>query len=173
MKNVFQLLAEYNIQTDQDMIQIIDQLYPAKINQDVGAYYNSILGILNHMVLSIIYWVRRFAKYYPEIEPLLDDIPETPTASTADIVWSTMDDLKPIIAGLDQQIKRLVNELTEERYSDEIKYTSSKGGEGTMIAWKVLLHLFNHQTHNRGQIAIILDQFGIKNDYSSILWRGL
>lgn len=35
--------------------------------------------------------------------------------------------------------------------------------------WLVFLHLFNHQTHNRGQIALILDQIGVDNDYSGIL----
>lgn len=38
-------------------------------------------------------------------------------------------------------------------------------------AWLVWLHMFNHQTHNRGQIeiAVILDQMEVDNDYSGIL----
>lgn len=28
--------------------------------------------------------------------------------------------------------------------------------------------MFNHETHHRGQIAEILDQFGVANDYSNL-----
>jgi uncharacterized damage-inducible protein DinB len=38
-------------------------------------------------------------------------------------------------------------------------------------SWLVLLHMFNHQTHNRGQIALILDQMGVDNDYSGIIGK--
>jgi uncharacterized damage-inducible protein DinB len=33
----------------------------------------------------------------------------------------------------------------------------------------VLLHLFNHQTHHRGQVAALLDQTGVANDYPGIV----
>ncbi len=33
----------------------------------------------------------------------------------------------------------------------------------------VFLHLFNHQTHHRGQISVLLDQLGVENDYSNLI----
>ncbi len=173
MKEIFLLLAEYNIQANHDMIQILDQMPPAKIALDVGAYYKSFLGILNHVLLSNLYWIRRLAKFLPELGPILQDIPDVQPKTPKDIIWSTLDALKPVLTKVDDQLKRLVQLLSEQKYSELIKYTSSKGGERTMIVWQILLHLFNHHTHNRGQIAVLLDQMGIENDYSSILWRNL
>ncbi len=173
MKEIFQLLADYNIQANQDMINILEKVPAGKIMQDVGAYYKSILGILNHMLLSNIYWIRRLAKYLPELAPVLASTPNVQPKTPTDIVWPGLDALKRAMIDVDNQLKLMVQILPETKYSEGIKYSSSKGGEKTMILWQVLLHLFNHHTHNRGQVAVLLDQMGIENDYSSILWRNL
>ncbi len=173
MKEIFQLLADYNIQANRDMLHILEQSPPTSVTQDVKSYYKSILGILNHMVLSNIYWIKRLAKHISELAPVLANVPDVQPQTPTEIVWTTLDALKINLVGIDNQLKRLVQVLPEAKYTESIKYTSSKGGEKTMIIWHVLLHLFNHHTHNRGQVAVLLDQFGIANDYSSILWRNL
>ncbi|OLS15370.1 MAG: DinB family protein [Promethearchaeota archaeon CR_4] len=171
MKEIFRLLAEYTIQANHDMIRILEQIPLAKVTQDVGAYYKSILGILNHLLLSNIYWMGHLAKLIPELKPILHELPNVQPKTPTDIIWDTLDSIKPALAGVDAQLKRLVQLLPEQKYVEGVKYASSKGGEQTLIPWQVLLHLFNHQTHNRGQVAVLLDQFGVENDYSSILWR--
>ena len=50
-----------------------------------------------------------------------------------------------------------------------LQYKNWDGKEMQKPSWLVLLHMFNHQTHNRGQIALILDQMGVDNDYSGII----
>jgi uncharacterized damage-inducible protein DinB len=30
--------------------------------------------------------------------------------------------------------------------------------------------MFNHQTHHRGQVAQVLDEHGIENDVSNLIW---
>ncbi len=171
MKEIFQLLVMYNIQANHDLIGILNKTPADKVTQDVGAYYKSILGILNHVLLSNIYWIRRLAKYLPELEPILQEIPNVQPQTPRDIVWDTLEKLKPVLSAVDAQIERLVSMLPDQRLTEEVKYTSTKGGERSIVVWHILIHLFNHHTHNRGQIAVLLDQMGIDNDYSSILWR--
>ncbi|OLS13135.1 MAG: DinB family protein [Promethearchaeota archaeon CR_4] len=153
------------------MIQVLEKVPPGKVTQDVGAYYKSILGILNHMLLSNIYWIRHLGKYVQEIAPIAEQVPDARPNSPTDLLWPTLGALKPVLLNVDHQIRNLVQVLPENRFSEPVKYSSSKGGEKTMILWQVLQHLFNHHTHNRGQVAVLLDQLGVENDYSSILWR--
>jgi len=37
------------------------------------------------------------------------------------------------------------------------------------VFWKALMHMFNHQTHHRGQVSQILDQLKLENDFSNII----
>ncbi len=52
-----------------------------------------------------------------------------------------------------------------------INYKNYKGDDVEKEVWKILLQWFNHQTHHRGQISVLLDMIGENNDYSSLLAR--
>jgi len=59
----------------------------------------------------------------------------------------------------------LVNELTENHLSQSINYTNTKEETFEHNLANVLLHLFNHQTHHRGQITTLLSQIDV--DYGT------
>lgn len=66
---------------------------------------------------------------------------------------------------------QFVNDLDESKMHLVIKYKNYKGEEIEKELWKTLLHLFNHQTHHRGQVSVLLDLIGIDHDYSSLVSR--
>jgi len=47
-KNVFELLAKYNTNTNQKVSDILDSLEYSKLTEDLGSYFGSILGLLDH-----------------------------------------------------------------------------------------------------------------------------
>jgi uncharacterized damage-inducible protein DinB len=52
-----------------------------------------------------------------------------------------------------------------------LRYKNYKGEDTEKEMWKVLMQMFNHATHHRGQISGLLDMLGIDNDYSAIFPR--
>ncbi|WP_455383004.1 DinB family protein, partial [Salinispira pacifica] len=78
--------------------------------------------------------------------------------------------LKDRRAALDQLLEKLAAELTDAHLSREFVYIDGRGNERRYILWQAMVHIFNHQTHHRGGIAQILDERGITNDYSNIVW---
>jgi len=52
---------------------------------------------------------------------------------------------------------RFVDELEGSKLSSVIKYKNYKGEDQEQELWKTLLHWFNHQTHHRGQVSVLLD----------------
>jgi uncharacterized damage-inducible protein DinB len=73
---------------------------------------------------------------------------------------------------LDEIILKLVQKLSENDYiSREIDSYDSKGNKIKQKINKCLLMLFNHQTHHRGKVSVILDQLNIENDVSAIAWE--
>jgi uncharacterized damage-inducible protein DinB len=171
MKELFQLLSKYNAQTNAEMMGVLEKLSPEQITKDVQSFYGSILGLLNHILVSDVFGIKRFFKQYPELEQTRDKLPTFRMEGWKDIIWPSLAVLKPIRTAVDEAIKQACELLTEKQYASVLTYKNWDGKTMQKPSWLVLLHMFNHQTHNRGQIALILDQMGVDNDYSGIIGK--
>jgi uncharacterized damage-inducible protein DinB len=169
MKELFQLLSKYNAQTNAEMMGVLEKLPAEQITKDVHSFYGSILGLLNHILVSDVFGIKRFFKQYPELEQTRAKLPTFRMEGWKDIVWPSLAVLKPIRTAVDEAIKQACDLLTEKQYAAILLYKNWDGKEMQKPVWLVLLHMFNHQTHNRGQIALILDQMGVENDYSGMI----
>jgi len=169
MKELFQLLSKYNAQTNAQMMGILEKLSTEQIAADVHSFYGSILGLLNHALVSDTLWLKRLCKQFPELEQIKPKLPSFHMEGWKDIIWPSLAELKPIRTGVDEAIQQACKLLTEKQYASILHYKNWDGKEMQKPVWLVWLHMFNHQTHNRGQIALILDQMGVENDYSGIL----
>ena len=69
------------------------------------------------------------------------------------------------IAGLNlrrvERIERFVSILSDGLLDGEISYVSNEGTSYRKPTRMLLAHLFNHQTHHRGQVHNMLSQAGI------------
>ena len=63
----------------------------------------------------------------------------------------------------DKRLVDLVNSLSEESIHKEITYKGFETGNTTYTINILLITLFNHQTHHRGQIHNMLSQAGVKS----------
>jgi len=63
---------------------------------------------------------------------------------------------------LDARIQTWCASLSESWLLETLTYTSNVDGvERTVPNWLIVTHIFNHQTHHRGQITTLLSQNGI------------
>ena len=62
----------------------------------------------------------------------------------------------------DKRLVDLVNRLSEKSIHKEITYKGVETGKHTYTINLILITLFNHQTHHRGQIHNMLSQAGVK-----------
>jgi uncharacterized damage-inducible protein DinB len=169
MKELFQLLSKYNAQTNAEMMGVLEKLSAEQITKDVHSFYGSILGLLNHILVSDVFGIKRFFKQFPELEQIRPKLPTFRMEGWKDIIWPSLAALKPIRTAVDEALKQACELLTEKQYASVLTYKNWDGKTMQKPSWLVLLHMFNHQTHNRGQIALILDQMGVDNDYSGII----
>ena len=171
MKEIFQLLAEYNALTNLEMIGILEKLPAEKLAQEAGSFYGSILGLVNHILVSDLTWLERFVKQWPELEPIKKRLPVLKVQKLTDIVLDSLAAYKPVRLDLDETIKQVVRTISDGRYDQVLSYRNLRGVDQKKIAWRTFLHLFNHQTHHRGQVALLLDQLKVENDYSNLIWK--
>jgi len=171
MKELFQLLSKYNAQTNAQMMGILEKLTAEQISKDVGSFYGSILGLLNHTLVTDTWWLKRLCKQFPELEQIKPKLPDFHMEGWKDIIWPSLAALKPIRLDVDEALQQACELLSNEQYNSVMEYKGWDGKDMQKTAWLVFLHLCNHQTHNRGQIALILDQMAVDNDYSGIIGK--
>jgi uncharacterized damage-inducible protein DinB len=172
IKEIYILLAKYNQITNQELIMILREVDPHKLTENLGSYYGSILGILNHHLLADIGWIRILGTHISTLDfvvPLLDRFPKKrPPAS--ELIWKSLEEYVPVRVEIDKLLERVVKSLSTSDYFSNFS-VESRRGKWDYVAWKILLHLFNHQTHHRGSVSVLLDQLGLENDYSNLLWK--
>ena len=63
---------------------------------------------------------------------------------------------------LDRRIVGWAIGLTDEWLAESLTYTSKVDGKTRTVAnWVLVTHMFNHQTHHRGQVTTLLSQMGL------------
>jgi len=156
----YRALARYNTWMNERVYAVCAELPDEERKRDRGAFFRSIHGTLNHILLADRAWLGRFTRD-PACGQSLD-------ASGAPIAVRSLDqelyadfrDLRRERARSDAAIVTWASGLTPEALAAPLAYRSSKGEAFEHPLWQAALHLFNHQTHHRGQVTTLLAQLG-------------
>jgi uncharacterized damage-inducible protein DinB len=172
MKLVFQALARYNGSVNRSIIELIEPLSKDKIMAKSKAYFPSIFETFVHLFLSDLFWLKRFREVFIESNAL--SVSRLVSLDGKNLRKKFESDYTKLFQRrrqADEVIGQFIEELHEGVLNSVITYKNFKGEEMEEVLWKILLHWFNHQTHHRGQISVLLDEIGVYNDYSSLLTR--
>ncbi len=125
--------------------------------RDLGAFFRSVHGTLNHLLLADRVWLARFTGD-PSVAVGHDG---APIRSLAQELYADFATLRRERARTDDAIAAWVGGLTAERLDAPIRYRStSEGREWAHPLWWAVSHFFNHQTHHRGQVTALLTRLG-------------
>ena len=172
MKTVFQAYARYNKNVNQDMIKIVKTVSQKKLAQRFKTYFPTIYDLLFHILFSDINWIKRFNTKFGSYDSLqMTKVGSYDEMKLREKLKGDYKKLFELRATVDEEIETFVKELKDDDYTKVLKYKNYKGEDTEKEMWKVLMQMFNHQTHHRGQISDLLDMLGIDNDYSTIFSR--
>ena len=157
----FAHLAAYNEWMNRKLYDAAAALRAERVHEDRGAFFGSIFGTLNHLVIADLIWFKRIAAGLPGLASLqsLDALPR-PT-SLDQRLCATLPELDALRAQLDAAIIGFCAEVQPARLDEAFTWTSMKGVASTKRLGDVLLHVFNHQTHHRGQATTLFSQLGV------------
>ena len=149
----FSILARYNGWAMQRLLQAIEPVVEADYRRDLGLFFKSIHGTLNHLLVGEhLLWYPRFAR---------GASPKAGSALTLDM------EAEPDRARLAQALQGgatnwlpLLEAWPAERFDGTLTYTTTRGTTVTLPFAGALTHVFNHGTHHRGQISAALTQLG-------------
>lgn len=152
--------AKYNREFNQSLFGHVAQLSDRERKQDMGAFFDSIHGTLNHILLADRIWLGRFAVAIPAMSSLHGATLVHDVSSMRQEVCSDFSDLLAQRQATDQVITSWAEELTDELLAQTMSYRNSRGHSREHPVWLAVAHMFNHQTHHRGQVTTLLHQLG-------------
>ncbi len=158
---IFQTLADYNRWMNERLYARCGELPAAERERDRGAFFGSISGTLNHIMLADMLWLDRFYQVAPRRR--FSTLDET--------VYADFAELSAARARLDAEISDWVATLDDAWLAQPVTFTSLVSpNPRSFRRGDALLHFFNHQTHHRGQVTTLLKQAGIEPGVTDLLW---
>src|SRR4029077_3712977 len=142
----FQMLARYNRIANERPYSTCAQLNDAEYRKQRPGSFGSIHGLLNHILLGDRRWMGLFEtgeRVTPPLNQILcDDFSGLRSARERD----------------DARIESFFAGLETAFWSRSFAYTNNQGKDYVETAHVACSHLFNHQTHHRGQVHVMLSQ---------------
>jgi uncharacterized damage-inducible protein DinB len=148
--DVFRTLARYNRAANARLYEECGKLEVAQYRLERPGSFGSIHALLNHILLGDRIWMSRFA----------GGGSTTPPLNT--VLFETFPELSAARSEQDAGIESFFANVDDGFVSRPLRYTNSLGKDSTGSAAHAVLHFFNHQTHHRGQVHVMLSQAGVQ-----------
>ena len=152
MLQQYRVMAAYNQQMNKQFYAACATLGNEELRADRGAFFKSVLGTLNHLLLVDRLWLGGFRK--------------SPVAygSLDEELYSDFSELRTERERMDADIVTWADGLTMEQlgapFNEHLSFPT----------WLTVTHFFNHQTHHRGQLSALLGQCGLDYGVTDIPW---
>ena len=152
-KQFVEQMAIYNRWQNANLYTCGDALSDEDRKRERGAFFGSIHATLNHLLWADRMWMHRFAGMEKPSGDLKASVAHTPD-------WQ---DLKHERESFDEVILRWAESLDPAWLDGELTWVSGAAHmEITRPKWILVTHMFNHQTHHRGQVHCMITQCGLK-----------
>jgi uncharacterized damage-inducible protein DinB len=149
MKDHFAMFAAYNRWANGVLYDAARALPVDDLGRNQGAFFGSLIATLNHLLVADRIWMLRFT-----------GAGEAPRALDT-ILFADFAALETARRAEDERIIAWIDALDDEAFRRTFSYTPVSSPETvTQRLDGALSHLFNHQTHHRGQCHMMLTSLG-------------
>lgn len=152
-------LTAYNSWMNEKIFACAAELSDTEKKQDLSAFFKPIHGTLNHILLADESWLQRFRG-----QPVT-------MVSPSQEVYVHFDALRAARRAMDREITVWAEGLTDNFADQSFPFYSVTYRKSRVIpGWVAVTHLFNHQTHHRGQVTTLLKQTGKDSGVTDLPW---
>ena len=135
----FRQLADYNHWANRRLYDAALKMPDEQYRRPTGVFFGSLHGTLNHLLLTDRVWLKR-----------LTGEGEHPARFNA-ILHEDLNDLVRARMAEDARLIKVIGGYSAADLGKSVSYQTMSGASQQQQLGDILLHLFNHQTHHRGQ----------------------
>ncbi|TXH05240.1 MAG: damage-inducible protein DinB [Nevskiaceae bacterium] len=152
-------MAHYNAWMNGNLYEKAAALSDEQRKRDLGAFFKSLHGTFNHLLIGDIAWMQRFRG-----EPLT-------MRSPRDELHADFEALRAARRAMDADILAWAQQLDPALGATQFRFWSvAYQKERLMPYGAAVAHMFNHQTHHRGQATTLLMQLGVDPGVTDLPW---
>jgi len=130
---------DYTAWASRRLVEAASQLSEEELTRDFKTANLSALGTLVHIFAADRIWLAR-----------IEGRPQPDFVTEADHQLTVIQNDWP---ALHERWRAWANGLTEKRWEDLLSYTDLRGNRWNQPLWQIVLHVVNHGSHHRGQVA--------------------
>ena len=147
---IFQTYARYNAWMNENIYAGCANIPDDQRKKDMSAFFKSIHGTLNHLLIGDRFWLAQFTG--TQLSGVKLDA----------ILYENFDELWAVRRAMDRDITAFAAGLTDDWLAKPFTFKCpGYNREITHTTFLFVMHLFNHQTHHRGQVTTLMKQCGI------------
>lgn len=155
-------MARYNAWQNRSLYSAAGSLTGAEREKQRGAFFGTIHNTLSHILWGDQQWMSRFAPDKVSKPPLL--VRDHPGNYPA---WT---DLEARRTAFDQTMIDWADALDPAWLEGDLTwYSGAAKAELVKPRWVLVVHMFNHQTHHRGQVHAMLTAAGARPDDTDLM----
>jgi len=147
----FRMLARYNTLANERLFEACSRLDDQEYRRERAGSFRSIHRTLNHILLGDRIWMARFTDTGCKVTPAL-----------ATELYPDFASLRQARVTEDARIEGFLASAGDDLPAKEIHYVNNRGVACDDPVGLLLAHLFNHQTHHRGQVHAMLSQTAVQ-----------
>ena len=149
-RDYFRTLARYNRWANQRLYAAVAKLKTEEYFKQRPAFFHSIHGTLNHILVGDRLWFGRILEG------------QAPPLKLNQILYGDLVALRVAREAEDGRIVTALDSMDRERFRQTLEYRNVAGERHVQPMNLVLGHVFNHQTHHRGQVHDQLSQTSVE-----------
>ncbi len=154
-------MARYNNWQNSQLKGFLQALPQEELTRERGAFFGSIMGTANHLLWGDWIWISRFDKGTGPG----GGIPESTS------VCAGLSDWLPLRETVDVRIAKWADELGDDVLTGDFTwFSAAKEADVTKPYAQCVIHMFNHQTHHRGQLHKMLTEAGSSAPVSDLVF---
>ena len=140
LKDYIQKAYDYSYWANKRYLAVAEELPEKKLRGKQGHSWGDVYSVLLHMLSSETVWLRRWQGDSPKghLDPN-----DYPTLNTVKEKWLQVE----------RELRSFIERQSEEDLRREITYTNFAGQTFHVPLWQMLMHVPNHETHHRGELA--------------------
>jgi uncharacterized damage-inducible protein DinB len=156
LKQYLQDLYDYTYWANHRYLTVAESLTGEQLHHIQGHSWGDVHAVFVHMLSSEWVWMQRWNGTSPKAHLNKDDFP-------------TLTAVKERWAEVEAGMRAFIGAQTEESLQSVIKYHNFSGETFRVPLWQMLMHVANHETHHRGELAAMFALMNVAHPEEEVI----